>query len=272
MNPTPQTRWIAFSERVYRVLLLLYPADYRREYGWLMVQLFRDVCRQRYHQQGRIGIALWWCRTVFDLALTVIEQRRKVRLMISKATFVHFAGFMLVLGGAFSGLAAFSQLQPDDHFTYHGLYQVLILLWAPGTLFVGLGCVGLALSYESIFWAKWTLYLCGVGSLVMTAGMFATFLNESLWNLWFIGALLHISGLTAFGLRHAFKPVLPCFRGLPLQMALGWVIIGLGILRTDSQTTNNLLSFLMFIGTGLAWLAIGQAIHRQRQQAEPAVA
>ena len=38
------------SERLYRALLLVYPKEHRREYGELMVQLFRD--RMRYEGGG----------------------------------------------------------------------------------------------------------------------------------------------------------------------------------------------------------------------------
>ena len=35
-----------FSERVYRWLLIVYPREHRRQYGALMVQLFRDRMRR----------------------------------------------------------------------------------------------------------------------------------------------------------------------------------------------------------------------------------
>ncbi len=272
MTPRTQPRWIAFSERVYRVLLHLYPADYRQEYGGLMTQLFRDVCHERLRRQGWAGVALWWCRTCFDLGLTVIEQRRKVRLMISRATFVHFAGLLLILGGALNVLAAFSQFQPDDHTTYDGLYALALLAWAPGQLFVGLGCVGLVLREGQPTGARRALQLTALGALVMASGMIASLFRNDLWTLWFAGAVAHLAGLLAVGILHARRALLPCFRWLPLQMALGWVIVGSGILRFDSITANNLLGFLMFAGMGLAWLAIGQALQRGRQAAQPAAA
>jgi hypothetical protein len=38
-----QSPSLAVSEHIYRALVLLYPAAYRREYGDLMVQVFRDM-------------------------------------------------------------------------------------------------------------------------------------------------------------------------------------------------------------------------------------
>ncbi len=269
MNPMMQIRWIALAERIYRTLLMLYPADYRRAYGALMVQVFRDVSRDRYQQQGMVGMVLWWCTTLLDLSLTVIEQWRKVRFGMAKATFIQLAGSLLVLGGALSGLAAFSQLQPDDHYTYYGIYQVLMWAYAPGSLFIGLGCISLALRYgqERRTLSQWTLYGSGIGSLVMGVGVVATSIQDSLWTIWFVSGVVYTVSLTLFGLIHLRQPTLPVFRALPLQMGAAWLMLLLGILRTETQAVNNALAFLIFLGMGLGWLAIGLAMQRQQRAA-----
>jgi hypothetical protein len=71
------------SDRLYRVLLALYPADFRREYGLQMAQLFRDQ-RRAMHGQGMVALGLLWWRTLSDVAVTlVIEQlaSRKARMI-----------------------------------------------------------------------------------------------------------------------------------------------------------------------------------------------
>jgi hypothetical protein len=258
---------IIFSEQVYRALLILYPAAYRQEYGPLMAQVFRDVCRERYGQDGLAGMALWWCATLLDLTVTVIEERRKVNFTMSKATFGQLAGPFLILGGAFGALAAFSQLQPGDHYSYYGLYQVLLLLAAPSFLFVGLGCLGLALRYSAALGTlrKGLLALSGTASLVMAGGLIV---SESLWDIWVVAGLVHVIALALFGLLYARAPFLPVFRWLPLQIVAGWVMI-MGVTERFSQSIDNLLTFLMMLGIGLGWLAIGLVVHRQRQAAEP---
>lgn len=264
-----QTKWITFSEHIYGALLILYPAEFRRDYGPLMRQIFRDVSRERYQYQGAAGLALWWCRTLLDLAFTVIEERRKVRFVMFKSTFVQLTGIMLVIGGALSGIAAFSQFQPGDHYSYYGIYQLLLLALAPGWFLLSLGCFGLALRYDQALGAagRWMLYVTAIGFLVMAVGVVGTSIQDSLWNIWMAGGILHVIGLTGFSLLHLRKPALPIFRALPLQIAGGWLVIGLGILRTDSQATNNALSFLLFVGMGLAWLAIGLAVNRKQREA-----
>lgn len=269
MNQTMHTKWIALSERVYCALLILYPADYRREYSSLMVQLFRDVSRDTYHRQGLTGITLWWCRTLLDLTLTVIEHRRKVKFAMSKSAFVQITGMLLILGGVCIALATFSQLQPGDRYSYYGVYEVLRLLFAPGFLLVGLGCIGLGLRYDQTLGTpgQWALYLSGIGAFVIAAGMVATLIDDSLFMIWFGAGILHSLALTVFGILHVRKPTLPIFRALPLQMGAGWLILMLGIVQTNSETLNNALVFLVWLGTGLAWLGIGLAVNRQQREA-----
>lgn len=48
------------SESVYRVLLLAYPREFRREYGSRMEQTFGDLYREAYERGGRRRIALLW--------------------------------------------------------------------------------------------------------------------------------------------------------------------------------------------------------------------
>jgi hypothetical protein len=64
------------SERVYRVLLLAYPRDFRREYGLQMEQAFGDLYREEARERsGRSGLAHLWALTVSDLARTAVAQR-----------------------------------------------------------------------------------------------------------------------------------------------------------------------------------------------------
>lgn len=62
------------SERVYRVLLVLYPKDHRREYGDLMVQLFRDRMRR---DGGGVRTPTLWTHMIFDLAMNALRERKE---------------------------------------------------------------------------------------------------------------------------------------------------------------------------------------------------
>jgi hypothetical protein len=122
---------IALSERLYRALLILYPGEYRREYGDLMVQVFRDMSRDKYRGQGRVGLALWWCAALLDLSRTVIEQRRGVvmaQIMAIRSKSATVISIVLCLPLFLSYLFALNGLEsPFMQLMYINGYQPTIL-------------------------------------------------------------------------------------------------------------------------------------------------
>ena len=66
------------SEKLYRLLLLAYPTEHRREYGEAMVQLFRDRMR---HDGGGIRTAAIWVETVIDLAHSSHGERKEEAML-----------------------------------------------------------------------------------------------------------------------------------------------------------------------------------------------
>ena len=73
------------SERLYQVLLLMYPKEFRRRYGPHMVQVFGDLYREERERAGLIGLALLWARTILDLLQTAASERTRTA---TGATFV----------------------------------------------------------------------------------------------------------------------------------------------------------------------------------------
>lgn len=73
-NSLPESKGHAVSERVYRLLLLAYPLEFRREYGPHMAQLFRDCCRATDTRYGRMWLWRLWQRTLLDLAQTAPKE------------------------------------------------------------------------------------------------------------------------------------------------------------------------------------------------------
>ena len=62
------------SEKVYRRLLVVYPKEYRQEYGELMVQMFRD--RMRRDGGGFRGL-LVWVQMTFDLVVAAFKEHKE---------------------------------------------------------------------------------------------------------------------------------------------------------------------------------------------------
>jgi hypothetical protein len=62
------------AERVYQGLLFAYPVTHRREYGGLMAQVFRDMCRDSYRQKGLVGLVGLWRHILADTAVTAVAE------------------------------------------------------------------------------------------------------------------------------------------------------------------------------------------------------
>jgi hypothetical protein len=64
----------AFSEALYRLLLQFYPRAFRREYGELMQQAYRDLCRDAEKNRGLLGVLSLWGRILSDFVPSVLWE------------------------------------------------------------------------------------------------------------------------------------------------------------------------------------------------------
>ena len=72
------------SVSVYRLLVRLYPPEFRAEYGSLMVQAFRDTCLR----SGPGGIPGVWGHTLADTFLSIIEQYSNRGAVMTKTRWI----------------------------------------------------------------------------------------------------------------------------------------------------------------------------------------
>lgn len=78
-TPEKHSRLVGRSERVYRALLVVYPEEFRREYGVQMAQLFRDQCREELESGGMMALVGLWFRTLVELVSTARRERDRKR-------------------------------------------------------------------------------------------------------------------------------------------------------------------------------------------------
>jgi hypothetical protein len=64
----------AFSEALYRLLLQFYPRSFRREYGELMQQAYRDLYRDAEKNRGYLGVLSLWGRILSDFVSSVLWE------------------------------------------------------------------------------------------------------------------------------------------------------------------------------------------------------
>lgn len=65
---------MTFSQRIFRLMLVAYPPEFRREYGPHMVQVFRDCYRAERQAESRLGIGRLWVHTLIDLIRTAPSE------------------------------------------------------------------------------------------------------------------------------------------------------------------------------------------------------
>ncbi len=130
---------MTFAERVYSILLHLYPASFRREYGEPMRQAFRDQLRD---VMGRPQMRHFWLRTIDDLlrsaATLRLEESMRKSLSITPLVALAFGLAAAVFLGRF-------ELHTDDS----GVEVFFVLLFT----FI-LGCW-----YPQGAWLEWLLGL-----------------------------------------------------------------------------------------------------------------
>jgi hypothetical protein len=84
---------ISTPDSVYRVLVRLYPADFRRHHGDDLAQLFADLVE-------RDGASAAWRRTVIDLVVTVPRYRLET-IMSTRRTTTTLVGTIALLTAGF---------------------------------------------------------------------------------------------------------------------------------------------------------------------------
>lgn len=64
---------MSLSQKLFDLMLVAYPREFRREYGRQMAQVFRDCSRARAHGGIRAGLDLW-LRTLTDLLVSAPRE------------------------------------------------------------------------------------------------------------------------------------------------------------------------------------------------------
>lgn len=72
---TDENKSVRRAIRIYEALLRLYPRGHRRMYGTLMVQLFRDQCRDACQHGPRRALARLCFRTLEDLTRSAFREQ-----------------------------------------------------------------------------------------------------------------------------------------------------------------------------------------------------
>lgn len=91
--------WLTrLSLAVFRALLLLYPARFRRVYGQQMALVFRDACQDAARERGLGGLARTWRITLGDLIVTAISERLEQDMSRTSIALYRTSGLVSLVG------------------------------------------------------------------------------------------------------------------------------------------------------------------------------
>ncbi len=129
------------AERLYRLLMRTYPADFRAKYGREMVLLFRDQCRE-----GDVGSPRFWARVILDVARSAPALRAQMwRARGHENTgileaIMKLAATLIVLLGVYVAVNALAEAFGGGAGTPAGRYLLAIALGAlAGALLLAAG-------------------------------------------------------------------------------------------------------------------------------------
>jgi hypothetical protein len=257
------------GERVYRAILALYPAEFRRRFGAEMVQLFQDTLRDARASGAPAGTLLAWIRILADVVATAPGEhlRRNRTVAHSLATAPSMTSRILGFAGVAAGLAILAAYVID---LPSGVFRDRLIVFAVGVMAVGLGvhrrqsthalmpslaatgALAVATVFflvtviffrpadPAVFWSGLVLWLASAAFGAVAAAIGAVSRIGS-WAV-AVGSLLTLTGIDRLGLVSESAPTI--FNTLSqvgiVAMSAGWIILGLDVAlrRVTPQPTG----------------------------------
>jgi len=215
---------IAVSVKVYQVLLAVYPARFRKEYGSHMLQVFRDCCLRAFRQSGKNGMFKLWALTLFDLLRSSIEEHLQKETFMTRSKFIRLGGWSLMLGAVSLFLSILSAY--IDSIPYGPLWRIRPFYMAVSELgfwmtpiLLAVGMLGLRTRYgeETGNLGKNILLIGAIAGPVITLlGFIGAEVFDWGWILPFTGTAVLLACLSIFGIPALSAKSLPRWNSLPI--------------------------------------------------------
>ncbi|HEU0291881.1 MAG TPA: hypothetical protein VFR47_04055 [Anaerolineales bacterium] len=269
---------VAFSVRVYQLLLNAYPAKFQQEYGLEMVQVFKDCCLRTLRQGGTNGIVQLWAVTLLDLIQSVISEHAQKEIQMKKEMKpedIRKAGWMLMLGALTFVFGTYWETSVWD------LWIFGILSLAVCFPMMAYGLRGLSARYgEKVGNLGMNVLEAGaiLGVVVSYIGLTLAWFVNSLFVLIYTGPAILLTSLSIFGVLAFIRRPMPRWNALPFIAGVWYPVYFLNIVVTRIMTgkwpsvtfhsTDLILMLLPWIGV----MAIGYILQAdaQRETAAPA--
>ncbi len=246
------------GERVYRGLLGLYPAKFRRRFGEDMVQLFHDRLRDARSGRAPGGAVTTWTALLADVVVTASKEhmRRNVTVAHSLAAAPSIASRVLGMAGIAAGLAILVAFVID---LPSGVFRDRLIVFAIGVSAIGIGVhlrqstrapilsvvLTAALVAANLFFLITVIFFGPPNPAAFWSGLVmwlvsAAFGVASGWigavsrigaSAVAVGSVLTLTGIDRLGLVSEANPTI--FNTLSqvgiAAMAIGWIVLGLDV-------------------------------------------
>jgi len=257
------SKFVEVLAGVYRSLLWLYPAQHREEYGWLLVQLFRDKAYDTYSRSGYAGIIIYWIKTLLDLSISVMRERNERELMLSDGALIGFHPYLLLASGILLVAASISQLQPDDHWQFYGIYALSMIGLPAAIVTLVAGLYGLRVWFCPQAGLVGQL---GIGMAILGGGaapflMFTLPFGELIWGIMMLGFVMLFCGIALMGFDMLMNEYLPVW--ISVLMIVSGIVPFVTVPVEPGHFGPRYVSFAGILFVGFCWLLIGNYL-RQR--------
>lgn len=268
MAASPRSRLavLRISERVYRLLITLYPSDFRREYHDDLMQHFRDLSRDACHTGGVISLVSLWGILSIDLIQSIFEAYRRAGFSMSKVKFAHWAGWFAVFGGIFFATSSVSQLQTGSLNTLYGVHQAAIYALIPGVLLVFLALVSIYLRFQRrlVLFGKIALGAAIAGMLgVMIGTTLMTLVSPDFWVVFLSGWMVYLAGWSVFAGYSLSERLFPPWNvGVVIGSAMPLAVALVMLSNQSTVSGPNWSGFMLLVMIGIGWVLAGWALIR----------
>jgi len=239
-----------------------------------MAQVFRDLCRDAYRQNGTLGVLESWLPVLLDLAITAVEERRKKGIRMSKSTLIHLSGPILLVGGVLFTVFSFSMLTPGFIWDTRGIYQVTFMMIVPALVLLAIGLAGVLVRFAPRINRLGRL---GLIVAIAAAPAFAVLFLAGYMGLFYVSEvvgtlsfLLPHFGMMLFGVSTIQTAPLPRWNVLPLMVGLLPFLVLLP--NSFSERGPNYFLFGLFAFVGLGYVLLGYVVYSDVSRRELAAA
>jgi hypothetical protein len=250
------------GERVYRGILGVYPAEFRRRFGEDMVQLFHDRLRDARSGGAPGGAVLAWIALLTDVVLTAPREhlRRNRTVANSFTSAPSLTSRVLGIAGIAAGLAILAAFVID---LPSGLFRDRLVVFGLGVIAIGIGVHRRqALRAPVASLAVTVALVAAVAFFLVTVPFFEAPNIAVFWSgiaLWLASA--------AFGAVSALIGAVSRIGGWAVAVGSLLTVTGidrLGFVSETSPTIFNTLSQVGIVAMALGWIALGLDVALRR--------